>query len=94
MTTQQNFDDLLIPPDHPSRALSDTFYISKDKVLRPHTSAHQTQLLRQGDKGFLVAGDCYRRDEIDSSHYPGKSYCILYCLYIYIYIRYYIVYIY
>eukprot|EP00457_Paulinella_chromatophora_P009596 gb/GEZN01009666.1/.p1 GENE.gb/GEZN01009666.1/~~gb/GEZN01009666.1/.p1 ORF type:complete len:279 (+),score=25.41 gb/GEZN01009666.1/:96-932(+) len=35
-----------------------------------HTSAHQTDLMRQGNYAFLVAGDCYRRDEIDYSHYP------------------------
>ena len=38
--------------------------------LRTHTSAHQTQFLRAGVRRFLVFGDCYRRDEIDASHYP------------------------
>jgi len=70
VTTKANFDDLLVPADHPSRSYSDTFYVTSDIILRPHTSAHQTQLLRQGDMAFLVAGDCYRRDEIDASHYP------------------------
>lgn len=70
MTTKQNFDDLLVPADHPSRSLSDTFYLDADHILRPHTSAHQTHLLREGKRAFLVAGDCFRRDEIDSSHYP------------------------
>ncbi|KNC71892.1 phenylalanyl-tRNA synthetase [Sphaeroforma arctica JP610] len=27
-------------------------------------------MLRQGNRNFLLAGDVYRRDEIDSSHYP------------------------
>jgi phenylalanyl-tRNA synthetase alpha chain len=40
------------------------------QVLRTHTSAHQTELLRSGQLAFLATGDCYRRDEIDSSHYP------------------------
>ncbi len=70
VTVKQNFDDLLSPPDHPSRSLSDTFYVDHGHVLRPHTSAHQTHLLREGKRAFLVAGDCYRRDEIDASHYP------------------------
>lgn len=70
VTTKANFDELLTPADHPSRSISDTFYRTPELVLRPHTSAHQTQLLRQGDNAFLVAGDCYRRDEIDASHYP------------------------
>lgn len=65
-----NFDSLLIPKDHVSRSLSDTYYLDIDTVLRTHTSAHQTTLLKQGYNQFLVTGDVYRRDEIDCSHYP------------------------
>lgn len=39
-------------------------------MLRTHTSAHQSELLRKGSRAFLATGDCYRRDEIDSTHYP------------------------
>ena len=39
-------------------------------MLRTHTSAHQTTLLKEGEDSFLVTGDVYRRDEIDASHYP------------------------
>jgi phenylalanyl-tRNA synthetase alpha chain len=39
-------------------------------VLRTHTSAHQNDLLRSGETAFLATGDCYRRDEIDATHYP------------------------
>lgn len=39
-------------------------------MLRAHTSAHQRELVRSGLDAFLVAGDVYRRDEIDASHYP------------------------
>lgn len=70
VTVQANFDDLLIPEDHPSRSLKDTFYTDEDHVLRTHTSAHQTENLRAGHKQFLVLGDCYRRDTIDATHYP------------------------
>ncbi len=70
VTTKQCFDELLTPPDHVSRKLSDTYYIDKDHVLRTHTSAHQTELMRMGKDAFLCTGDVYRRDEIDSSHYP------------------------
>ena len=70
VTVQACFDDLLIPPDHVSRSPSDTFYIDNNHCLRAHTSAHQTHFLRQGLSSFLVAGDVYRKDEIDSSHYP------------------------
>lgn len=47
----------------------------------PYISAHQTELMRavsadssaergKGGDAFVAVGDCYRRDEIDSSHYP------------------------
>mmetsp|Transcript_6362 Transcript_6362/g.9244 ORF Transcript_6362/g.9244 Transcript_6362/m.9244 type:complete len:473 (-) Transcript_6362:50-1468(-) len=68
--TKECFDSLLIPPDHISRSKSDTYYLDDNTVLRTHTSAHQTKLLRDGFDRFLVTGDVYRRDEIDKSHYP------------------------
>lgn len=37
---------------------------------RCHTSAHQAELLRKGEKTFLVTGDVYRRDSVDRTHYP------------------------
>eukprot|EP00467_Chlorarachnion_reptans_P008976 CAMPEP_0114509970 /NCGR_PEP_ID=MMETSP0109-20121206/13515_1 /TAXON_ID=29199 /ORGANISM="Chlorarachnion reptans, Strain CCCM449" /LENGTH=444 /DNA_ID=CAMNT_0001689201 /DNA_START=241 /DNA_END=1575 /DNA_ORIENTATION=+ len=70
VSTQACFDDVLVPPDHVSRKISDTFYKDPSTVLRTHTSAHQTELLRKGETAFLVTGDCFRRDEIDASHYP------------------------
>lgn len=70
MTVEQNFDELLIPPDHVSRRPSDTYYVDAKRVLRCHTSAHQTALLQKGHDAFLVCGDVYRRDEVDSTHYP------------------------
>lgn len=70
VTVEQNFDELLIPPDHVSRQASDTYYVDDQRVLRCHTSAHQTALLRQGQDRFLVCGDVYRRDEVDCTHYP------------------------
>lgn len=41
VSIEQNFDNLLIPKDHPSRAKSDCYYINKDYLLRAHTTAHQ-----------------------------------------------------
>lgn len=70
VTTKQNFDDLLIPPDHPSRTKSDCYYINKNVMLRAHMTAHQSELLRAGLDNFLMIGDVYRRDEIDSTHFP------------------------
>lgn len=70
VSTKANFDDVLTPIDHVSRNPNDTYYVDKDTVLRCHTSAHQAELLRKGEKSFLVTGDVYRRDSIDASHYP------------------------
>lgn len=70
VTVQENFDDVLVPADHVSRSFNDTYYVDSQHVLRCHTSAHQAELLRKGNTHFLVTGDVYRRDSIDSTHYP------------------------
>ena len=70
VTTEQNFDSLLVDKDHVSRAKSDNYYINSEYLLRAHTSAHQRDLIKIGLDAFLVTGDVYRRDEIDSCHYP------------------------
>ncbi|XP_004618916.1 phenylalanine--tRNA ligase, mitochondrial [Sorex araneus] len=70
VTPWQNFDSLLVPPDHPSRQPGHSYYLNADHMLRAHTSAHQWDLLRAGLDAFLVAGDVYRRDQIDAHHYP------------------------
>ncbi|CAK6981713.1 phenylalanine--tRNA ligase%2C mitochondrial, partial [Scomber scombrus] len=70
VTVEQNFDSLLIPADHPSRKRGDNYYLNRTTMLRAHTSAHQRELVRSGLDAFLLAGDVYRRDEIDASHYP------------------------
>jgi len=77
---QRCFDDLLIPTDHPGRKPSDTYYVTRDggrevssaadTLLRTHTSAHQSTLMREGREAFLCTGDVYRRDEIDATHFP------------------------
>ncbi|KAG8093170.1 hypothetical protein GUJ93_ZPchr0012g20084 [Zizania palustris] len=70
VSVKQNFDDVLVPADHISRSYNDTYYVDAQTVLRCHTSAHQAELLRDGHTHFLVTGDVYRRDSIDSTHYP------------------------
>merc|ERR1712087_1042104 len=81
VNAKECFDDLLIPADHPGRKPSDTYYISRpggrdlssseDRLLRTHTSAHQSTLITAGAEAFLCTGDVYRRDEIDASHFPA-----------------------
>ncbi|CAG9804692.1 unnamed protein product [Chironomus riparius] len=70
VSVNQNFESLLIPKDHPSRAKSDCYYINRGYMLRAHCTAHQVELLRSGLDNFLVVGDVYRRDEIDATHFP------------------------
>jgi phenylalanyl-tRNA synthetase alpha chain len=70
MNTYKAFDELLIPKEHISRRPSDTYYIGEDLLLRPHTSAHQNEILRSGSHSFLCTGDVYRRDTIDQTHFP------------------------
>uniref|UniRef100_A0A8C1VRI3 phenylalanine--tRNA ligase n=1 Tax=Cyprinus carpio TaxID=7962 RepID=A0A8C1VRI3_CYPCA len=54
VTVEQNFDSLLIPPDHPSQK---NYYLNCTHMLRAHTSAHKKELLCSGLDCFLLAGD-------------------------------------
>lgn len=75
VTPNDNFDALLIPKDHVSRSKKDSYYLSKDFLLRTHTSAHQNHCLASGKTKFICIGDVYRRDEIDRNHYPVFHQC-------------------
>lgn len=66
----KNFDELSFPPDHPGRAVTDSYYVNRNMMLRTHTSAHEVEMFRKGETKWLLTADVYRRDEIDSSHYP------------------------
>ena len=70
VTTEQNFDSLLVPPNHVCRSKKDNYYINNSHMLRAHTSSHQCDFVKMGFDRFLVTGDVYRRDTIDSTHYP------------------------
>ncbi|KAF5315546.1 hypothetical protein D9611_004698 [Ephemerocybe angulata] len=66
----KNFDELSFAKDHPGRAVTDSYYVNKDMMLRTHTSAHEVEMFRKGEDKWLLTADVYRRDEIDGSHYP------------------------
>lgn len=70
VSTQSCFDDMLVPKDHVSRKKSESYYITEDTLLRSHTTAHEAHLLGRGEKAWVLIGDVYRRDTIDSTHYP------------------------
>ncbi|KAL2210362.1 phenylalanyl-tRNA synthetase [Sarocladium strictum] len=72
VSTHQNFDSLGFPPNHPGRALSDTYYLNDTTLLRTHTSAHQADTFKKNESdGYLISADVYRRDAVDRTHYPA-----------------------
>ena len=66
-----NFDALNIPKTHPSREVSDTFYIQDDVVLRTQTSGMQIRYMLDRKPPFRMVsiGKVYRPD-YDVSHTP------------------------
>ena len=61
VSTKQNFDDLLFSKDHSGRARTDTYYMDQDSVLRTHTSAHQSDIFKNGCDSAVIIADVYRR---------------------------------
>lgn len=67
-----NFEALNIPPDHPARAMQDTFYLNgRDLLLRTHTSPVQirTMQARKPPIRIIAPGRVYRCDS-DRTHSP------------------------
>ncbi len=70
VSTEDCFDKLLLPKDHPARRKSDTYYVNENIILRTHMTTYDTIFLKQGIDNFITVGDVYRKDEVDRSHYP------------------------
>jgi phenylalanyl-tRNA synthetase alpha chain len=73
-----NFDALNMPPNHPAREMTDTFYVeSPDSgvVLRTHTSPVQARVMLTEEPPIYVIcpGRTYRTDELDATHTPVFS---------------------
>ncbi|MCI6151587.1 phenylalanine--tRNA ligase subunit alpha [Fusobacterium perfoetens] len=66
-----NFDALNIPESHPSRDITDTFYISDEVCLRTQTSPVQVRYMLEKKPPFrmVCVGKVYRPD-YDVSHTP------------------------
>ncbi len=66
-----NFEALNIPPDHPARAMHDTFYVADGRVLRTHTSPVQIRYMqnRKPPLQVVAPGRVYRCDS-DVTHTP------------------------
>ena len=68
-----NFEKLNIPANHPAKDEQDTFYISKDIVLRTQTSPVQARVMEQGRLPIrmIAPGRVFRSDEVDATHSPS-----------------------
>jgi len=67
-----NFEALNVPPDHPARAMQDTFYVDGARLLlRTHTSPVQIRTMesRQPPIRVIAPGRVYRCDS-DRTHSP------------------------
>ena len=66
-----NFGALNIPPNHPARAMHDTFYFADGRLLRTHTSPVQIRALREhgAPLAIIAPGRVYRNDS-DMTHSP------------------------
>ena len=68
-----NFEALNFPKDHPARDMQDTFFISKDFVLRTHTTPVQVRIMEkhQPPVRAIMPGRVYRNEAVSS-----RSYCM------------------
>ncbi len=71
-TIENNFDALNAPKDHPSRDMSDTFYINSELLLRTQTSPVQVRTMKNSDLPIKIIspGRCFRFDSPDATHSP------------------------
>ena len=68
-----NFELLNIPANHPAKDEQDTFYITKDILLRTQTSSVQARIMEQGKLPIKIIspGRVFRSDEVDATHSPS-----------------------
>lgn len=68
-----NFEALNFPEDHPARDMQDTFFISKDFLLRTHTTPVQIRIMEkhQPPVRAIMPGRVYRNEAVSS-----RSYCM------------------
>lgn len=74
VSVENNFDRLRVPKNHPSRNPSDTFYKNENEVLRTHMTCYLYPIGKsetgESKLKYITCGDVYRKDAIDSTHYP------------------------
>lgn len=72
------FDLFNMPPEHPARSKSDTYYVNDNFVLRTHDTVFwyyylnhpeiKKKIANKETFGCICYGKVYRKDEIDSKH--------------------------
>ena len=67
-----NFEALNIPDNHHAKDEQDTFYITKDILLRSQTSSVQVHDMEKGKLPIrmIAPGRVFRSDEVDATHSP------------------------
>ncbi len=67
-----NFESLNFPPDHPARDMQDTYFISKNFVLRTHTTPIQIRIMekQQPPVRAIMPGMVFRNEAVSA-----RSYC-------------------
>jgi len=78
VSTEILFDLFNMPPGHPARSKSDTYYIDDNHVLRTHDTVFwyyylnhpeiKERIARRETLGAICYGKVYRKDEIDRTH--------------------------
>jgi phenylalanyl-tRNA synthetase alpha chain len=65
-TDYYNFEVLNFPEDHPARDMQDTFYITKDILLRTHTSNIQARVMESNSPPIRIVapGTAFRNESI------------------------------
>lgn len=72
-TDYYNFEALNLPKDHPARDMQDSLYITKELLLRTHTSPIQIRTMERLHPQpirIIAPGRVYRRDALDATHSP------------------------
>lgn len=69
-TEAHNFDELLIPRNHPARSMQDTFWLKDGRLPRTHTSAYQIPAMvgKKPPVRFIVPGRAFRNEATDATH--------------------------
>jgi phenylalanyl-tRNA synthetase alpha chain len=68
-----NFEALNFTPDHPARDMQDTYFVSKDFLLRTHTSPVQVRVMKNYKPPIraIMPGRVYRSEAVSA-----RSYCM------------------